>query len=181
MAFMINPLERLETDRFGRLVFTNREAFPYEEWVPSLVKIIGSQTMKEQQLALAQATFNVAASYYGLEISKRGRLRFRVNNLDARFRIPEVPSTPELAYISVGKVVGNVVSIGYQNPEDRPHPAFAVVDIEDKYHRVAGPTEELHQIEKYLNTTSVGILADTLDGRYPGWEIHQKLSNEGVE
>jgi hypothetical protein len=83
---------------------------------------------------------------------------------------------PELKFVAIGHT-----AIGYQSADEEcPSPAYAVIDNRaEAYHRVVSRTSEpLDDIEIELGLRAVSTLALTLDTRFPGFEIHEKLSAE---
>ncbi len=172
------PLLRRHSNEFNqdRYILANPEGFPYDTWVPTLAEITQAKTFEEQRTALSIGIASVNGCKYGLVPTAEGHAHGRLHTPgDVRFRITD--SRARLSYV---KVVG--IKIGYQTPDTKsPHPAYAVVDGPNKYHRVvARDSEELSDMETEASLFATYALAIQLHETYPGYEVFPKLTDAGI-
>jgi hypothetical protein len=178
MPLVIPPLVQTETRYGTRYVFRDRDAFPYDEWVPSLVDIHSARNYGQQHDALTKAIIGASASRHGLGPASKSRISpVDLKHLRARFHFIEGDEQPKLTHLQVGHI-----AIGYLTASElTPNRSFAVLDGDEEgaaFHEIIPKAEKpLSEAGTSLGLISVSALMNDLADRYPGFDLPRKLED----
>lgn len=167
----------LGTNDYGRkrYLFADNAKFPTDAWVPSLLDIHNASTIGEQRSAFETGIVGLVANS-GIVPAGETHARIMIDYGDyARVRIKAGRAT--LSSLRSGDVL-----VGYQtSDEECLKPAFAVYDTTGLQHEVfKDPDQDLTELARSLSLTIFTKLADQFDSRYPGFELHSKIEDAGI-
>jgi hypothetical protein len=165
MPLVIPPLVQKETQYGTRYVFRDIDAFPYDEWVPSLVDIQTARNYGQQRDALTKAIIGASASRNGLRPASNSRISpVNLNHVKALFHFKDGEEQPRLTRLQAGHI-----AIGYLTAsESNPNRSFAVLDGDEEdglLHEVVPRAEKpLSEAGTSLGLISVSALMYDFEG-----------------